>query len=175
LAALGLLLLVCRFADRHLGRGTAWIAGAALVLSPLFLIFARMVIFDMPLTLCATLSTMAAFEAMEGGGAGARAAGPLLFAAAGIGTLIKGPVSLILPLLVAAAWALVRRRPALLLRLRPRIGLAIYAAFVLPWLALVSARHPGYLEYALWGENLARLGSNLFETARPFHFYLKII
>ena len=77
---------------------------------------------------------MAAFEAMEGGGAGARAAGPLLFAAAGIGTLIKGPVSLILPLLVAAAWALVRRRPALLLRLRPRIGLAIYAAFVLPWL-----------------------------------------
>src|SRR5262249_37508398 len=35
--------------------------------------------------------------------------------------------------------------------------------------------HPGYLKYAVLGENLARMTANPYETARPFHFYAKVI
>jgi 4-amino-4-deoxy-L-arabinose transferase-like glycosyltransferase len=175
LFALSGIALLAWFARRHLGPRAGWLAGAALALTPLYLVFARTVIFDMMLTVCMAVSGLAAFEAMEGDGRGGRLAGALFFAAAGLGTITKGPVALAAPLLVAAAWAGARRRPALLGRLRFAQGALIFAAIVLPWLWLVSARNPGYLHYALVGENLQRMTSNRFDTARPFYFYWKIL
>jgi 4-amino-4-deoxy-L-arabinose transferase-like glycosyltransferase len=175
LFALAGIALVAWFARRHLGRRAAWLSGAALALTPLYIVFARTVIFDMLLTFCMTVSCTAAFEAMEGEGRGGRLAGALFFAAAGVGTITKGPVALVAPLLVAAAWAGVSREPALLGRLRFGQGALIFAAIVLPWLWLAAARNPGYLRYALVGENLQRMTSNRFDTARPFYFYAKII
>ncbi len=169
-ALVGIVLTVW-FARRHWGPRTGWPAGAILALMPLYIVFARTVIFDMMLTVCMTVSVMAAFEAMEG----SRVAGPIAFAAAGLGTITKGPVALVVPLLVAATWAVLERRPGLLRRLRPGAGMAIYAAIVLPWLVLVSARNPGFLEYAIVGENLKRIATDTFETSRPFYFYPKIV
>ena len=163
--------LTAWFARRHWGPRTGWPAGAILALTPLYIVFARTVIFDMMLTVCMTLSVMAAFEAMEG----SRVAGPIAFAAAGLGTITKGPVALVVPLLVAATWAVLERRPGLLRRLRPGAGMAIYAAIVLPWLVLVSARNPGFLEYAIVGENLKRIATDTFETSRPFYFYPTVV
>ncbi len=177
LFALAGVLLVFWFARRRIGATAAWLAAATLALSPLYILFARIVIFDMMLTFCMTVSVLCAFEAMEGGGpaAGGRLPAALVFAAAGLGTITKGPVALVVPLLVATAWALVRRRPALLRRLRFGTGTAIYLLLITPWLALVESRHPGYLRYAVIGENLQRMTSNRFETARPFFFYVKVV
>ncbi|PYS96572.1 MAG: hypothetical protein DMF50_04080 [Acidobacteria bacterium] len=175
LFALAGIALTAWFARRHGGARAGMAAGAVLALSPLCMIFGRLVIFDMMLIFFMTAAAMAAFEAMEGDGARARLAGAVFFSAAGIGTITKGPVALLVPLLVAVAWSLVRRRPGLLRRLGFGTGLAIYAAIVLPWLALVAARNPGYLEYAILGENLGRIVSNRFQTARPWHFYLTVI
>ena len=175
LAALAGVALTAWFVRRHLGARAAGIAGAVLALCPLYVIFGRMVIFDMMLTFFMTASVVAAYAAMEGEGPAPPAAGLVAFAAAGLGTITKGPVALVLPLLVTAAWALLRRRPALLLRLHPARGMAVYAAAVLPWLALAVWRNPGYLRYALLGETLERIATDRFETARPFYFYLKIV
>ena len=175
LSALAGIALVAWFARRHLGPGAGWLAGAALALTPLYIVFARTVIFDMMLTVCMTVSCVAAFEAMEGEERAGRLAGALFFAAAAVGTITKGPVALVAPLLVAASWAGARREPALLGRLRFGQGALIFAAIVLPWLWLAAARNPGYLRYALIGENLQRMTSNRFDTARPFYFYAKII
>ncbi len=173
LAALAGIALTWWFARRHLGERAGAIAGAVLASTPLYIVFGRTVIFDMLLALSMTAALYAAFEAMEG--RGGRAAGALFFAAAGAGTMIKGPVALAGPLIVAAAWALARRRPALLLRLRPVTGAAIYAALVLPWIAVVEARHPGYLSYVLHGEILNRFTADAFDRARPFYHHLKIL
>ncbi len=175
LAALAGIALVFWFARRHFGPAAGWLAGIVLALSPLYMVFGRIVIFDMALCVCMTASVLAVFEAMEGDGRRARAAGAVFFAAAGAGTITKGPVALLVPVLVALAWALLTRRPRRLGRLGWISGLAIYAAIVAPWLWLVSARNPGYLEYATIGENLDRMTSNRFQTSRPFWFYLKII
>jgi 4-amino-4-deoxy-L-arabinose transferase-like glycosyltransferase len=174
LAAVGVIGLTVWFGRRRFGDRAAILAGVVLALSPLFVVFGRLVIFDMLLLLFTTVSTMAAFEAMEAERPG-RVAAILFFIAAALGTMTKGPVALVVPLLVAVTWAFVSGRPALLGRLRWGTGLPIYLALIAPWPLLIEARHPGYLRYAVLGENLARMTANPYETARPFHFYAKVI
>ena len=175
LFAMGGAVLVFWFARRHFGTGAGLLAGLALGLSPLYMVFGRLVIFDMMLTLCISVSVMAAFEAMEGDRGRRRAWGAVCFAAMGVGTLVKGPVALALPLLIAVIWVALRRRPGMLLGLCWGQGALIYAAIVLPWLAMVETRNPGFIAYAVLGENLARMTSDRFDTARPVYFYLKVI
>ena len=141
----------------------------------MYMVFGRTVIFDMMLTLCMSVSVIAAYEAMEGDAGRGRLAGMIAFAAAGLGTITKGPVALLVPLLVVVTWALLRGRPGLLVRLRPLTGLAVFGVVVLPWVWLASVRNPGYLEYALVGENLQRMTSNKFDTARPLAFYARFV
>ena len=144
LAAVAGVALTVWFARRRFGPRVAACAAAILALSPLYLVFARLVIFDMLLLVWTTTSTLLFYEAMEGERP-SRWLGVAGFAAAGLGTITKGPVALVVPLLVAVAWALVERR------------------------------HPGFLAYAVLGENLARMTANPYDTARPFHFYLQVI
>src|SRR5258706_6327539 len=119
------------------------------------------------------MSRVTAVGAMKGGSR--RLPATLFFVSAGIGTITKGPVALAAPLLVAIAWALIRRRPGMLKSLGWLQGLLLYAAIVVPWLVMVESRNPGYLRYAIIGENLERMTSNRFETSRPFYFYAKVI
>ena len=174
LAALAGVVLTAWFARRHFGARVAACAAAILALSPLYVVFARLVIFDMMLLVWTTAATLLFYEAMEGERA-ARFAGIAGFALAGAGTITKGPVALVVPLLVAVVWALAKREPRLLLRLRPGPGFLAYLAVILPWLLLVESRHPGFLSYAILGENLARMAANPYDTARPFHFYLRVV
>jgi 4-amino-4-deoxy-L-arabinose transferase-like glycosyltransferase len=174
LSAIGALVLVVWFARRHFGDGTARLAGLILAVSPLYLVFGRLVIFDMMLLLCTTTSLVALYEALEIEGHALRGS-IVMFAAAGVGTITKGPVALVVPLLVAVVWALLRRQPSLLARLHWGKGLLVYLAIVAPWLILVEVRNPGFFRYAVLGENLARMTSNPYDTARPFHFYFKFI
>src|SRR5438876_374639 len=117
LFALATIVLVFMFARSRLGETGAWLAGLTLALSPLFIVFGRIVIFDMMLTFCMTVAIFAAFEALESDSRRVLPAA-LFFASAGLGTICKGPVALIVPLLVAVVWALVRGRPRALGRLR---------------------------------------------------------
>jgi 4-amino-4-deoxy-L-arabinose transferase-like glycosyltransferase len=174
LAAIAAIALTVWFARRWFGERVAWLAGVLLAATPLYVVFARLVIFDMLLLACTATSTILFFEAMES--ERPRPVVALLgFAAAGVGTITKGPVALVVPLLVALTWSVVQRRVALLKRLRFGWGLLAYLALVMPWALLAESRNPGFLSYALLGENLARMTANPYETARPFYFYAHIL
>jgi 4-amino-4-deoxy-L-arabinose transferase-like glycosyltransferase len=174
LSAIAGIALTVWFARRWFGERVAWLAGVLLAATPLYVVFARLVIFDMMLMVCTTTSTILFFEAMESERPGP---GPALlgFAAAAVGTITKGPVALVVPLLVALTWAAVSRRVSLLKRLRFGTGMPVYLALVLPWALLAESRNPGFLSYALLGENLARMTANPYETTRPFYFYAHIL
>src|SRR5262245_34786246 len=174
LAAIAAIALVTAFARRRFGAAIGGASAAILALSPLYVVFGRLVIFDMTLLLFTTIAVVAAFETIEAERPG-RLLPAAFFAAAGLGTITKGPVALVMPLLVAVAWALVRGEPRRLGRLRWGQGMAIYLAVVAPWALLVESLHPGYLNYALLGENLARMTANPYDTARPFHFYARVL
>jgi 4-amino-4-deoxy-L-arabinose transferase-like glycosyltransferase len=174
LAAIAGVALTVWFARRHFGARVAACAAAILALSPLYVVFARLVIFDMLLLVWTTASTLLFYEAMASERP-RRWAGIAGFALAGVGTITKGPVALVVPLLVAVAWAFVSRQPRRLARLRPGLGVLAYFAVIVPWVLLVEHRHPGFLAYAVLGENLARMTANPYDTQRPFHFYLRVI
>jgi 4-amino-4-deoxy-L-arabinose transferase-like glycosyltransferase len=174
LAALAGIALTVAFARRHLGAWAGWASAAILALSPLYVVFGRLVIFDMGLLVCTTTAIMAAYESLESERPG-RLMPAIVFAAAGVGTITKGPVALAVPLIVAVVWALVRRAPRALGRLRWGQGILVYLAIVAPWTVAVEMRHPGFLNYALLGENLARMTANPYDTARPFHFYARVL
>ncbi len=174
LSALAGVALAFWFAERHFNRRTAVIAACLLALSPLYLVFARLVIFDMMLLVCTTTAVMAAYEAVEAERP-ARGAAALFFAACGVGTITKGPVALAVPLLVVVAWALFTRRPRRLGRLHWGTGAILYLVIVAPWALAVERLHPGFLNYALLGENIKRMTADPFDTARPFHFYAKVL
>jgi len=174
LAALGGIGLTVAFARRHLGAWNGWASAAILALSPLYVVFGRLVIFDMCLLVCTTTAIMAAYECLESDRPG-RLLPAVFFAAAGVGTITKGPVALVVPLLIAVAWALVRRNPRALGRLRWGQGILIYLAIVAPWAVVIDRLHPGFLNYAVLGENLARMTSNPYDAERPFHFYARVL
>jgi 4-amino-4-deoxy-L-arabinose transferase-like glycosyltransferase len=170
LAALALLLLVAAWGERRLGAGSG--TRAAVVLASTFLFFdlGRSAHLDMLLALLVTLSLLAGREVIaEGGGRGGRL---LFWLAAGLGVLVKGPLALLLPLLVVTVdRLLVARRPRDLLRLQPWWGLPLALALPLGWLLAVSATRPGYDPLTVINRHvLSRFGSGLHH-AQPFWYF----
>ena len=169
LAALGLLLLVAWWGECRLGTGSG--TRAAVVLASTFLFFdlGRSAHLDMLLALLVSLSLLAGRDVMAAGGG---RAGLLLFwLAAALGVLVKGPLGLLLPLLVLTVDRLVVRRPRDLLLLKPWYGLPLAFALPLVWLLAVSATRPGYDPLSVIDRHvLSRFGSGLHH-ARPFWYF----
>jgi len=63
------------------------------------------------------------------------------FAWAGLGTLTKGPIALVLPALVAGAWLWERGELHRWREIPWRAALVVYAAIAVPWYALETIRH----------------------------------
>src|SRR5438093_13629302 len=99
LFALAGIALVGWFVRRKLGSAAAWLAGLTLALSPLYIVFGRIVIFDMMLRFCMEVAELADFEAVEAESR-RRSPGAVLVAARWAGTVREGPVASVLPLLV---------------------------------------------------------------------------
>ena len=149
--------------------------GAAILTTTVpFLVFGRLAMSDMLLTLaCVTSVALAAEMAKraETGGWRAVALGAVL----GLGFLAKGPIALILPgfalgLLVMGVGPF---------RLRPRLDaswVAAAAAFIaigLSWFAAIYARlGPGPLGYFFLSENLERFAGETYDSARAPWYYL---
>lgn len=169
LAALALLLLVASWGERRLGTGSG--TRAAVVLASTFLFFdlGRSAHLDMLLALLVSMSLLAGSDVMAGRtGRG----GLLLFwLAASLGTLVKGPLGLLLPLLVLTVDRLVARRPRDLLLLKPWWGFPLAVSLPLAWLLAVSATRPGYDPLSVINHHvLSRFGSGLHH-ARPFWYF----
>ena len=176
LATLATLGLVLWFAARLFGRTSAWIAGLAFASSPLVAVYARTVIFDAQLTLFVCLATLAFYCAIEAEDkpvpSRGRAWTILAWAAMALGVFVKGPVALLLPLLVALPYAFLRRRLTAVLR---PAGWLTLLALVGPWLMALEGRAPGFLRYALVTETWQRLTTDAMHRTGPIWYFLPIL
>ncbi|HBP30112.1 MAG: ArnT family glycosyltransferase [Advenella sp.] len=96
-----------------------------------------------------------------------------LFAA--LGFLAKGLIGFVLPGAVLLCWLIIERRKraiAILLRIP---GIVLFIAIVVPWLLLMQWRYPGFLQYYLVYQQLARFTQGGFNNAMPVWFYLAIL
>ena len=125
LAALATVVLVWLVARQMFGESVAWRAGLVWATTPMVIVFARMVIFDMTLTFLIT-AALVCFWFAEAGGFNQPWLDVGLFGAMGLATFEKGPVGFIIPLLSIAVYEAVRGRLRHLGRLRWGLGLAIF-------------------------------------------------
>ncbi|MEJ2009356.1 MAG: glycosyltransferase family 39 protein [Acidobacteriota bacterium] len=173
LAALLTALFVWFLARRMFDESTGLYAGIVLATSPLVVVFAREVIFDMTLTLFVT-AAMACYWLRETGSEQRKLLDILFFGAMGLATLTKGPVGFLLPMLSIGAYQALRGKFARLKDLNWSLGLATFCAVTLPWFIPISLRHPDFPAYAFWQESLERFATGHAHRAGPVYYYLII-
>lgn len=182
LSGLGLVLLTWLAARRWFGPGVGLLAGLIVATNFGYYFIARMALPDLPLAFFITLATWAAVESIEAGRAGrpARAWLVLAAASAALAVLMKGPVGVALPGLIAlAVLVLARRGRAPWWPWRASdllLGVAAFVAIASPWYLAMAREHGlGYLHHFFVGENLDRFATDRYNDPRPIWFYLPIV
>lgn len=173
LAALGTVLLVWLLARRMFGPEAALDSALVLATSPLFLIFARQVIFDMTLTLLVSVA-LVCFWWDERSPGRRFFVDLIMFVAMGLATITKGPVGFLLPLLGILVYSLMRGGLACFKRLHWGWGFAAFLAAALPWFIAVSLRNPDFPRYAFWQESLVRFSTASARRSGSIFYYLPV-
>lgn len=177
LAAVATALLVAGFAVRLFGAGAGAPAGLVALTAPLAVAFSRTVIFDSLLALFVTLALVALYLGVEAARSGSGRRGYLgwtllAWAAMGLGVLTKGPVALVVPLLVATPFALWRRAGRAVWHPLGPLALAAVAG---PWVWAVSRRLPEFLDYALVTESWHRLTTPELKRTGPIWTFVPVL
>ena len=176
LSAFGLLLLVFAFCRRVYDGLTANLAVVIVGSTPLFMAFSRIVIFDMMLGFFVCAAIPSAYRAEEPGEEPACRRHYLLATlAAGLATLVKGPVGFLVPLLVMTAFHLVAGRRDAIKRFFALPNIALFLAVVLPWFIGLSLACPDFPYYGIMKESIARFTTPEFRRTQPFYYYALII
>ena len=172
LFTLGTIALVWRLGRRLGPPGTGELAGLALATMPLVLAFSRTVIFDPALAFLETLTLTAAWRGFTEERQAPAWFG-LAWAAMGLGAITKGPVAVVVPLLVLTAFGI-----AAPVRLRPLFALRAWPWFLvtaLPWFVAVSLRRPDFPAYAFVYESLERVATRRAGRPGPFWYFVPVL
>ena len=175
-AGLGLVLVTAACGRRWYDESTALLAGAIVATNFGYFSIGRMALPDLPLTFCITLAIWAALvSTLEQ----ERSPRPFVLLAAvglGLGFLMKGPVGLLIPLVVIVPVLLIERRSIALTPIDIVLGCTVMLAIALPWYAVMWARHgTEYLQSFFVGDNFERFATDRFNDPRPWWFYLPVV
>jgi 4-amino-4-deoxy-L-arabinose transferase-like glycosyltransferase len=174
-SGIALLLVVYAFCRRVYNARTGALAVLVVGTTPLFFAFARLVIFDMMLTLFVCAAIFAGYIAEEEEGS-ARARWYLVSAAAAaIATLVKGPVGFIVPGLVLIVFNAIDGRRGVWRRFFAPQNLAVFLAIVLGWFFAVSRRQPDFPYYGLVEESFHRFTTPGFHRTAPVYYFFIVI
>ena len=175
-AGVGLTLLVFAFCRRVHGTRCGLLAVIVVATTPLFVAYARIVIFDMMLAFFVCGAIFAGYLAEQNEGTARRnwyLAGAAL---AGSATLVKGPVGFVIPALVLLVFNRLDGRIGAWKRLLSPLNILVFLGVTLPWFVALCVRHPDFLRYGLVEESFKRFTSaKRFNRSEPFYFYVPIM
>ena len=174
--ALALVALVFAFGRKVYGTRCGLLAAIIVTTMPLFLMNARTVIFDMTLAFFVCGAIFAGYLAEESEGRVRRNWYLLGAAAAGLATLVKGPVGFLLPLLVLLIFNRVEGRRGVWRRLFAPLNLLVFFGITLPWFVGLCLAHRDFLYYGLVEESFHRFTTTKgFHRSQPFYFYVLVV
>ena len=174
LAAIATILAAASIARRVHGPRAGIVAALVLAATPRFWLYSRQLAGDVYLTACLTGAFALALPAVAEAGTGRRRVLGA-HALAGLATLAKGPVALVLyalPLWLVARFGRPRRS---IWPLRPWAGLFLVAAIALPWFAYMSARFWPDFPRTYFGWHNLRRAFTEDVGSRPPWFYLQAL
>jgi 4-amino-4-deoxy-L-arabinose transferase-like glycosyltransferase len=149
-------------------------AGFVLAASVLFFAYGRAASMDALLAACVTAATGLLGLALLG--IAGRAAVPAAYVFMGLGTLAKGPLGVLLPLLVAGSYVALARDRQGVRRLLSLPGLAAFLLVAAPWYVLVyRAQGWAFVDTFLLDHNLQRFTSTIHRHPGPFYYYLPLL
>jgi 4-amino-4-deoxy-L-arabinose transferase-like glycosyltransferase len=160
--------------DRGAAATAPLAAGLAFALSPLVLVWGRVSVSDPLLTACVALALLGFWRAY----ANPHSRRPwFAWLALGLAVLTKGPVGLLLVLLVLLGFAWLQRDGGGLARaIHPGPGLALTLAVALPWYLIVWQREGAAFVQSFFGyHNLQRFTQVVNHHAGPWWFYLPVL
>jgi 4-amino-4-deoxy-L-arabinose transferase-like glycosyltransferase len=172
LATLGLVFVICK---REYTPARAATTVIIVTTSPLYIMYSRLVIFDMALTFFITAAVLAGYCAEMLPGVVRRRWHAAGAAAVGLGTLVKGPVGFVAPALVLTTFFILEGRRDALQRLFAPLNLLIVSAIVLPWFIAVSYRFPDFPYYGVVEESILRYTTDKFNRNQPLYFYPAVL
>jgi 4-amino-4-deoxy-L-arabinose transferase-like glycosyltransferase len=183
-AGIGSVLLLYLIASRVTSRRAALVSGLALATMFRFVALSRQGLTDVPVLffiVAALYAVVRATEPADTSGAGRAVRSGRLqpayvgWAAVGLGVLTKGPVGL-LPVIVWACYAAVRRDMAFVTNVRPLLGPLLAILIAAPWYALMIVLHGrAFVDFALGHEIVTRvISEDTFAPTRGFFYYFKV-
>jgi 4-amino-4-deoxy-L-arabinose transferase-like glycosyltransferase len=168
--------LVFLFGRRFFGFWEGLWSSLVLVTSLEFYILARIVILDMVLTLCTTVALVCFFSVLrDDNGRSRKLLLVLMYAALAAGTLVKGPLGVLLPSMVMLPFLILTRQVSALRRLALPLGTLTLLIVVVPWYYQVEKHNPGYLRYFLWEEHFLRYFTPHFRRGEPWFYFLLVL
>lgn len=170
-SALFLLLSFYLFLLHFRGRSTALASCFVLLTNYLFVRQARFSTIDMTLTFLICLSSIfiyrgTVFEEKR------KVSYALFYVFAALSVLAKGPVGIVLPLLIAVLFLILEGQVHLMKKLFHPLNLLLFLMIALPWYVLVCVKEGKDFAYEfLIRQNFTRF-TNAFDHVQPFYFYV---
>ncbi len=157
------------------GTTAALLAALVLATSPRLLLLARRIIIDVHLTMWTGL-VLLFFALSEVNPARRRVYLILMYVAAGLGVLTKGPIAVFIPALVFLVYLVSEKRLRDLRHMMLPAGAVISLSIVVPWYYFVYREHGWeYIGAFIVGENLGRYAEAVGEQSRGILFYLPVM
>ena len=170
-----LLIEVFYFCRKLYDLRTATLAILLIVTTPLYMAFARIVIFDMTLAFFVCSAIFACYMADETDGQARQRWYLLAAAAAATATLVKGPIGFILPTLVIGLFQFWLGRLWLMKQAFSPLNIALFLAIVLPWFIGVSWQYHDFPYYGIMKESVGRLVTTEFHRSARCYYYAVLI
>ncbi len=175
-AACGLILVSCTywFCRQVFSRQAAFTGALTLLSAPLFVAVGREAITDMPLSCFVAISLMCFFLAFQ------RRQGGLLvpgYALIGLAIMTKGPVGLLLPLLIIFLYHFLQGNLLTAVAFyRFQFGAILVLIIALPWFLLeIASTHGAYFHDFIMRENLQRFTSVIDHHHGPWFYHLTAV
>ncbi len=147
--------------------------GALIVASSAGVIgFARAASTDMPLAATFTIAMLAWYAWYE---SRRKIYLGLAYLFLGLGVLAKGPVAVLLALLVVTVFGALKHEFRLLRQMLWIPGIVIFLAVALPWYVAVQIRNPEFFRVFILEHNFARFGTDLYHHSEPFWYFLPVV
>jgi len=170
----GCVMLTYWLARSMFGTVVAFLSALVLATSAEYIVLSRVVVHDISLAFFVTLSLTLFFVGYKNE-KHRKPAFLFGYAALGFAVLAKGPVGVVLPMMIIGLFLICKKQLRFLKKMQIGWGLFIFLAVAAPWYILMSVRNPDYSEYFFLKQNIGSFLSQQSRHPKPFYYYIPVL